>query len=386
MKGPELETSGRPALSIPATAGHTFYALTVSAAFGLAFIVGCGGGGSSSTPPPNPPITPTPSTSLRAAAQTHNLLMGTAANSGTLTETLYASTLSTEYSMLEAENEMKFGPIHPTPTTYDYTGPDALVAYAQTNTMKVRGHNLVWHSQVPDWVTAPAVPWSDITLSQVLSDHIANVAGHFKGKVFAWDVVNEPFNDDGTIRSTIWYDTPGIGFAGQGTKTIEQALKWAHSADPAAKLFVNDYGAELMNAKSDAIYAMAQDFKTRGVPLNGIGLELHIDPSFDTQANMTSLGQNIQRLGALGLDVHFTELDVRIPDSSAGSLALQAQTYKDLMTVCLAQTACTAFQTWGFTDKYSWVPGFFTGYGWALPFDLNYAKKPAYTSLLQKLQ
>jgi endo-1,4-beta-xylanase len=364
------------------SAPRNSHGILLSGLLALAAIVACGGAGNSGAPTP----TPTPSHSLRLAAQTHNLLMGTAADSGYLSETLYASTLSTEYSLLEAENEMKFGPIHPEPNTYNYKGPDELVSFAQSHSMKVRGHNLVWHSQVPNWVTNPSVPWTTAALNQVLSDHIANVVGHYKGQIYAWDVVNEPFNDDGTIRSTIWYDSPGIGFAGEGTRTIEQALVWAHAADPAAKLFVNEYGAETMNAKSGAVYAMAQDFVTRGVPLAGIGLELHIDPSFDSTGTLASLSQNIQRLGALGLEVHFTEVDVRLPDSSAASLTMQAKTYQDLLTVCLAQPSCKAFQTWGFTDKYSWIPSFFTGFGWALPFDQNYAKKPAYTSLLQKMQ
>jgi endo-1,4-beta-xylanase len=320
------------------------------------------------------------------AAQTHSLLMGSAADSGYLSESLYASTLSTEYSQLEPENEMKFGPIHPEPTTYAYSGPDALVAFAQANEMKVRGHNLVWDSQLPDWVTAPATPWTPATLSAVLSDHIANVVGHYKGEVYAWDVVNEPFDGNGNIRSQIWYDSPGIGFAGQGTKYIEQALDWAHAADPAAKLFVNDYSVETENAKSDGMYAMAQDFVNRGVPISGVGLEFHIDPTFDTASNLSSLSQNIQRFGALGLEVHITELDVRLADDTTASLTAQAQTYEDLINVCLAQKACTAFQTWGFTDKYSWIPSSFPGYGWALPFDENYAKKPAYTSMLTTLQ
>jgi endo-1,4-beta-xylanase len=131
---------------------------------------------------------------------------------------------------------------------------------------------------------------------------------------------------------------------------------------------------------------MAQDFVNRGVPLSGIGLELHIDPSFDTPGTLQSLSQNIARLGALGLEVHFTELDVRLPSDDASDLAAQAQTYADLMAVCLSQTACTAFQTWGFTDEYSWVPGFYPGYGWALAFDVNYAPKPAVASMLKALQ
>jgi len=355
--------------------------ITTGALIAIVCMGGCGGGGTTITPTP----IPVPQT-LRGAAQQHNLLMGTAADSAYLGEPLYASTLAGEYSQLEPENEMKFGPIHPEAATYSYAGPDALVAFAQAHTMKVRGHNLVWDSQLPAWVTAPAAPWTPAKLSQALSDHIASVVGHYKGQVYAWDVVNEPFGGDGSIRSTIWTDSPGIGFAGQGTKTIEQALTWAHAADPAALLFVNDYGAETLNPKSDAMYSMAQDFVTRKVPLAGVGLEFHIDPSFDTPGNLSSLGQNIQRFGALGLEVHITELDVQLSDNSTASLAAQAKTYQDLMTVCRSQPACTAFQTWGFTDKYSWIPSFFPGKGWALPFDDSYGKKPAYTSLLQALQ
>lgn len=353
------------------------------AVFILGTIAGCGGVTNTKTPA----VTQVPDAeTLRAKAQARNLIVGTAADSHFLSEALYKTTLSTEYSEVEPENEMKFGPIHPGPDTYNYSSPDALVAFAQTNSIKVRGATLVWHEQLADWVTSPLSPWTSSSLNAVLSSHIANVVGHYKGKVYAWDVVNEPFNSDGTIRSTIWSDSPGIGFAGQGTKTIEQALLWAHAADPAAKLFVNEYDAETINPKSDAVYAMAKDFVNRGVPLSGIGLELHIETDFDSTATLESLSQNIQRLGALGLEVHFTEVDVRLPDSSASSLTAQAKTYQDLMKVCLAQTACKVFQTWGFTDKHSWIPEFYPGFGWALPFDDTYAKKPAYDSLLKTLQ
>jgi endo-1,4-beta-xylanase len=131
---------------------------------------------------------------------------------------------------------------------------------------------------------------------------------------------------------------------------------------------------------------MAQDFVNRGVPLTGIGLQLHVETSFDTDSTLESLSQNIHRLGALGLEVHFTEVDVRLQDGSVTSLAAQAKTYQDLMKVCLAQTACKTFQTWGFTDMHSWIPESYPGFGWALPFDETYAKKPAYASLLKTLQ
>lgn len=384
MRSPAPAGNHQPVWTNPDSFPHAKLALILSLVTIPAGFIGCGGlvtpAGSISAPP-------APSTgSLKVAAQKHNLLMGSAADSGYLSESLYSSTLAGQYSMLEPENEMKFGPIHPGPNTYSYAGPDALVAFAAKNSMRVRGHNLVWDSQLPTWVSSPATPWTTTTLSQTLSTHIANVVGHYKGKVFAWDVVNEPFAGDGSIRSTIWSDSPGIGFAGQGTAYIEQALNWAHAADPSAKLFVNDYDVETVNPKSDGMYAMAQDFVNRGVPLAGVGLEFHIDPSFDTAANLDSVSQNIKRFGALGLEVHISELDVRLQSGSSSNLAAQAKTYRDLMTVCLTESACTAFQTWGFTDKYSWIPSTYPGFGSALPFDQSYAEKPAYKSLLQSLQ
>lgn len=161
--------------------------------------------------------------------------------------------------------------------------------------------------------------------------------GHYAGKVYAWDVVNEAFNDDGTMRDTIWYDQPGNGFAGLGTQYIEQALDWARMADPNAQLFYNDYNAEAINAKSDAIFAMAQDFKTRGVPLDGIGFQLHIDLSYDAPTFLTSFTNNLQRFAALGLDLHITELDIRLSDSSSASYNAQAKLYGEFAAICVQQ-------------------------------------------------
>src|SRR5262249_40944013 len=154
---------------------------------------------------------------------------------------------------------MKFGPIHPARTTYNFGPADALVAFARTNKMAVRGHTLVWHSQNPGWLTGGG--FTPTQLSDILQEHINAVVSHYAGQVYAWDVVNEAFNDNGTLRSTFWSDAPGIGLA--GTAYIEQTFRWAHAADPAALLFYNDYSAEQINTKSDAIYKMAQDFKAR---------------------------------------------------------------------------------------------------------------------------
>ncbi len=349
----------------------------------LVGMAGCGGGyGGSTTTTTTPPPS---STTLREVGTARGITIGTAADSQFLSESSYATILGTEFSQLQAENEMKFGLIHPnagnSPSSYDFSGADALVTFAQAHNMVVRGHTLVWHQQIPAWVTTSG--YTPAQLNTVLQDHINTVMGHYAGKVYAWDVVNEAFADDGagSLRSTPWYDNPGIGYAGLGTVYIEQVLRWAHTADPAAKLFYNDYSAETMNAKSNAIFAMASDFKTRGVPLDGIGFQMHIDLSFDTQANLDSFKSNLQRFAGLGLTLHITEMDIRLSDSTTASLTAQSKLYGEITTICVQQPSCKLVQTWGFTDKHSWIPAAFPSHGWALLWDDNYQKKPAYSGV-----
>lgn len=329
---------------------------------------------------------------LRQAAEARGVHIGTAVGSRLLSEPEYAQILGTEFSQLEPENEMKFGLIHPRPDSdsqpYNFRGADELVAFAKSHHMRVRGHTLVWHRQVAPWLTARAQPPNQLApseLSDILHKHVQAVVGHYAGKVYAWDVVNEAFNDDGTMRETIWYDLPGIGYAGQGTKYIEQALRWAHAADRHAKLFYNDFDTESINPKSDAIYAMAADFKKRRVPLDGIGFQLHLDLAFDNPETLASFGKNLKRFAALGVEIHFTEIDVRIKDSTPASLEAQAHLYSEITKACLELPACKAIQTWGFTDKHSWIPGSHPGQGWALLWDADYKKKPAYSAMMDAL-
>lgn len=322
------------------------------------------------------------SSTLRQAAAAHNILIGAAAASTYLSEPDYAATLGSEFSQLQAENEMKFGVIHPRPGSdahpYNFTGGDALVAFAQSHDMKVRGHTLVWHNQVSKWVTDGN--FSSQKLADILSDHISTVVTHYVGKVYAWDVVNEAFKDDGSMRPTIWYDQPGIG-AGTGTKYIEQAFRWAHAADADAKLFYNDYDAEEVNAKSDAIYEMVKDFKKRGVPIDGVGLQTHVSLKFDSPKKLASYARNLERFAKLGVELQITEFDIRLDNSKPTSLAAQAKLYGEITTLCVQQPACKALQTWGFTDKHSWIPDFYKGQGWALLWDEKYQKKPAFEAV-----
>jgi len=328
-----------------------------------------------------------PERTLREAAVSRGILVGAAAAYFPLNDGIYSALLGAEFSQLEPENEMKFGAIHPRPDSdpvpYNFAPADALVAFAQAHQMKVRGHTLVWHNQVPRWVREGQ--FTSVQLADILHRHITTEVTHFGDQVYAWDVVNEAFNDDGTLHSSIWYDKPGIGFAGQGTKYIEEAFNWAHAANPGTKLFYNDYNGETVNAKSDAIYAMAADFKQRGVPLAGVGFQCHFGLDFDDPAKIRSFEQNLDRLAKLGLELHITELDIRLHDSSPASLAAQAKLYGEIASLCVRNPACKVIQTWGVMDKYSWVPMVNRGFGWALMFDAEGHRKPAVDAVLSAL-
>ena len=323
-------------------------------------------------------VAPLPAQTLRSLADARNVHFGTAVAPAHLGEEDYATLLAREFNQVEPENAMKFGPIHPSRDTYNFGPADELVKFAQAHKMAVRGHTLVWHNQVANWVRDGN--FSADQIAAISREHIRTVLGHYAGQVYAWDVVNEAFENDGSLRKTLW--------SRDGTGYIEQALRWAHAADPAALLFYNDFGAEGMNAKSDAIYKMAKDFKTRGVPLDGIGWQMHIGLK---PPATTALKANLDRITALGLQVQITELDVKLPvDASgvatAGAIEAQAAVYRDIVGVCLANPHCTAIQTWGFTDKYSWIPRANRGFGAALEFDGHYQPKPAYRAIVEAFQ
>src|SRR5271169_1058824 len=322
---------------------------------------------------------------LRQAADQIGLLTGAAVAPFHFSEPDYANTFAREYNMAEPESVMKWSATEPARGEFNFQAADAVVEFAQAHGMKVRGHNLLWHSYNPAWVAAGH--FSPDELRDIMRQHITRVAAHYARQVFAWDVVNEAFADDGSVRHSIWYDQPGIGLAGKGTAYIEQAFRWARAADPAALLFYNDYDAEGMNAKSDAIYAMVKDFKARGVPIDGVGLQAHLGLN---AKGVDSLAANMARLAELGVQLHITEFDVGIPIDQQGKpldlgdLEKQAAIYRQVATACVQQPACTAFQTWGFTDKYSWIPGFTRGKrGFALPFDRDYQPVPAERALLE---
>jgi endo-1,4-beta-xylanase len=327
----------------------------------------------------NAPVT------LRQAADRRHLLVGTAVRPSLFSEAAYSETLAREFNMVEPEDAMKWWTVRHSPDEFDFSQGDEVIHFAQAHGMKVRGHCLVWDHNNPDWLANGH--FTPEQLSHLLQEHIATVMKHYAGQVFAWDVVNEALDENGHFKDSLWYNQPGISLSGKDSAYVEQAFRWAYEADPRVLLFYNDNGGEGLNRKSDAIYAMVKDFKLRGVPINGVGLQMHI---LKLDIDAPAIAANIARLTAMGLQVHITELDVSLPIESNGQvsdehLRRQAEIYRAVTHACLQNPGCTAIQTWGFTDKYSWIGSHSHGTeGGALPFDRSYNAKAAYDAMIQE--
>ena len=308
---------------------------------------------------------------LKLLGALRGLDIGAAARPGYYGETDYARTLAREYNLQTPENDMKFGPIHPARTQYNFSNADAVVNFASANGQKVHGHTLIWHSQLASWVSNAT--WTRDDLLSVMRDHIFTVVGRYKGQIAYWDVVNEAVAD--TSGNPLRADSPWMKYI--GSDYIEKAFRWANEADPTAKLLYNDFNTEGLGGKSDAVYHLVRDLVQNGVPIHGVGIQCHFDGRYSLAVN--DIAANMSRLAALGLEVHITELDVRMQTPvTPDKLDQQAKIYREIFQVCLSQPNCKSIVTWGFTDKYSWVPTTFSGFGSALLFDEFYKPKPAY--------
>ncbi len=288
----------------------------------------------------------------------------------------YASTLAREFSALTAENVMKVGALQPEQGRFEFADADYMIGFAEAHGMAVRGHTFVWHMAVPEWLEKGE--FSSAQLAGVLAGHIQEVAGRYAGRIAWWDVVNESIEDKSFgMRDTLWH-------RGLGQDYIAQAFRWAHQADPKAKLFYNDYGAEGMGKKSEAVYALVRKLLDEGVPIHGVGLQMHITAGPERPA-AAEIGVNIRRLRDLGLEVHVTELDVRLPAPVTSELlATQAQVYAEVARSAL-DAGASALTLWGFTDAHSWIPKWFAGFDAGLIFDEQYQPKPAYRALAREL-
>ena len=286
----------------------------------------------------------------------------------------YQDVARTEFNFMTPENAMKWDATEPSQGNFTFSQADQHVAFAKANNMVIHGHTLVWHSQLPGWVGGIS---GSANLTNVMYNHIDTVMNHWQdGEIAVWDVVNEAFNEDGSRRSSPFQNTIGNSY-------IELAFQRARAADPQAKLIYNDYNVETVNSKSTAMYNMVTDFKNRGIPIDGVGLQMHLTGTF---TDYNSLAANMARFAALGVDIYITEMDVRFQTPlDATELQTQATIYSNVLDKCMLQPRCKGFQVWGIPDKYSWVPEVFGGEGGALIFDDNYGAKPAYYSIQSRL-
>lgn len=278
---------------------------------------------------------------------------------------LYSRIATEEFNIMTTENSVKWGTVNPRPNEWKWEAFDTEMQLAFENDMVVHGHTLLWHRQLPEWVYN--LPLAD--REQVMLDFITHVTARYGSHVALWDVVNEAFEEDGTYRNSVWYQSMGSGF-------IEKAFRQARITSPNSQLIYNDYDVAWEGPKADAMYNLVRDLLNSGVPIDGVGFQMHLKAGFD---RYDSVRRNFSRFADLGLDIYITEFDVALNEGD--SLEAQASTYQDILSICLENTACRAFQTWGFTDQYSWIR-----HQRPLLFDAEYQPKPAYRALQERLQ
>jgi GH35 family endo-1,4-beta-xylanase len=315
------------------------------------------------------------SASLRSAADVSGLLVGTAALPELLSDAHYASTLAREFNFLTPDNAMKWGSID----QRGFADADALVDFAAKHQMKVKGHTLIWHQALPTWVN---MQMTADDLRRAVQNHISEVVGRYRGKVYAWDVVNEAVDDREGLRKTIFLEKMGEGY-------IAEAFRLTHEADPDALLIYNDYGAEAIGSdyyyKSDRVYALVKKLLADGTPIHGVGLQMHIDGTHYPKPE--DIAANVRRLTALGLKVNISEMDVRIKNvlgDFTTKLQVQRQVYRDVIAACLKESGFMAVTFWGFTDAHYWLCCD-RGPDNPLLFDEKYQPKPAYWGVLEAL-
>ncbi|WP_442974202.1 endo-1,4-beta-xylanase [Saccharothrix sp. NRRL B-16348] len=271
-------------------------------------------------------------TTLGASAAESGRYFGTAVAAGRMGDSTYMGILNREFNMVTAENEMKMDATEPQQNRFSYTNGDRIVNHARSQGMRVRGHALAWHSQQPGWMQS----MSGSALRSALLNHVTQVATYYRGKIYAWDVVNEAFQDgsSGARRDSNLQRT--------GNDWIEASFRAARAADPGAKLCYNDYNTDdWTHAKTQAVYRMVQDFKQRGVPIDCVGLQSHFNSQSPVPGNYQTTLQNFANLG---VDVQITELDIE------GSGSAQASNYERVVKACLAVARCTGITVWGIRD------------------------------------
>ena len=340
---------------------------------------------------PGPAALPPGLPTLREAAEQRGLLVGTAVDATPLrNDPLYAQVLRQQANIVVAENATKFGPIHPEPNRFAFTDTDALFAFAASFGMRVRGHNFVWHRQLPAWFSSYATP---ANAAAILTQHIETVGGRYAGRVHSWDVVNEAIHPDdklpGGLRNSPWFQLLGPSY-------LDLAFRAARQVDPTALLCYNEYGIESESpgdtAKRAAVLDLLRGMQARHVPLDAVGIQSHL-----TAGGQHAYGPGLQHfldeLRRMGLKVLLTEMDVNdrgLPPDPATRDRAVADTYASYLKLTLANPHVIALLTWGITDRYTWLNGEDSRPDKLperpLPFDTDLRPKLAYLAEVEAIQ
>lgn len=257
--------------------------------------------------------------------------------------------LGGNFGSFTTENALKWQFVHPTEATYEFREADAIFDVAQHHGIKIHGHTLVFGEANPKWVNDLPVstPEGKQKIEKVMLDHIATVAGRYKGKAATWDVINEPIADydefeagEGPLRNHIWYRAMGEAY-------IAKAFQAARAADPNAKLFMNEFGLEDDGDRWDEFFALVKRLKEQGVPIDGVGFQAHVYERAD-KISASTLRSHIQALAKIGVQSRISEMDVYIEDGQS----VQAQQFSAVLQACLQEPSCISFTTWGVSDRY----------------------------------
>ncbi|WP_354699277.1 Endo-1,4-beta-xylanase Z [Paraconexibacter sp. AEG42_29] len=325
-----------------------------------------------------PSAKPLPGPTLRASGKANDILIGTAVDDGALrNEPGYRTDLAAQFSVITPENAMKWDALEPERGKLQWAAADRAVDFASDRRIAVRGHTLVWHSQVPAWIADGKLPAAE--LRQVMLDHISRTMRRYKGRVKTWDVVNEVIGDDGKLRPSVWSDALGSTF-------IFDAFAAARKADPDARLAINEIGGESIGPKSDTLLRVVKRLKARGL-VDEVGFQSHFNLDGDPAGVPDTMKANMERFAAAGVDVAITEFDVSLKEpASDDQLAQQAGVYAELATTCRAVPRCRSITVWGFTDRHSWIPESSPGYGSATLLDDELKPKPAFLAFSRALR